>query len=141
MTPTSFRLLVLCSVVLGLVGGCLDCLFPSLLPSSLTTAFENEPPPALLSDSPALALALLVPFALVLLVSTIGLLFFWRWSRTIALFSTVAGFGIYPLFGQTLSSGWANSLLEASFTTWGAVLALAYFSPLSQRFVSQPNGR
>jgi hypothetical protein len=79
--------------------------------------------------------AVLVPWLVASIVSTIGLFFFWYWVRPFALVTAILGLAVSPLFGPELSSGWSSALLEASFLAWGAVLALAYYSPLSQSFV------
>jgi hypothetical protein len=136
MTPTNFRCLVLCSVLLAIVSSAVDWLFPSLISQALTTALEREPLSAFIMDHPFILLAVLLPWLAAVLASTIGLLFFKRWARTVALYSTILGIGLYPLFGVTVASAVASSFSEASMLVWGAVLALAYYSSLSERFVA-----
>lgn len=135
MTTTQFRALILVSVATSLAGGFLDSLFPSLLPDAFSAAWEKELPSSPLIENLWLLAAVLGPWLVASIVSTIGLFFFWHWVRPFALIVAVLSLAVSPLFGSTLTSGWSSALLEASFLTWGAVLALAYCSPLSQRFV------
>ncbi|HQU98415.1 MAG TPA: hypothetical protein PLV19_04500 [Nitrosomonas sp.] len=134
MSPTYFRGLVLTSLVLTIAAATIDWLFPSLISQALTDAMQNEPPTEFIENQPFLALAVFLPWLLAAVASTIGLLFFKRWARVVALYSTLIGFAFYPFFGATVSSAFASALSEASFLVWGAVLALAYFSPISERF-------
>jgi hypothetical protein len=134
MIPTYFRALILISVAAGVAGSFVDFLFPSLVSAALSVAVESEPPPALLAGNPWVLLAILGPFFLVGIASTIGLFYFRRWARTLSLVVLGAGFILTPFLGATLSSGLSYALIEFSTTTWGAALAIAYYSPLSQRF-------
>ena len=132
MSPTIFRSLIIFSVLLGIASAAVDAIVPNLIPSSLTQAYENVPTPAIFENP--LWLAFFVALLFMSLVSTLGLLFFKRWARMLSLYSTVLVYAIYPFSGITLASGWANALTELSATIWGAVLAIAYFSSLSERF-------
>ena len=137
MSPTFFRCLVLCSVLLLFASAIVDWLFPYLVSQAITTAIENEPMPSFLENHPFLALTLLLPWLIVVLASTIGLLFFKRWARVLALYSTLFSFGFYPLLGLSVSSALATAFSDASLMLWGAVLALAYYAPVSERFVTK----
>lgn len=134
MSPTYFRGLVITSLVLTAAASVIDWLFPSFISQALADALHNEPPSEFIETRPFLALAVFLPWTLAAVASTIGLLFFKRWARVVALYSTLIGFAFYPFFGATVSSALASALSEASFLLWGAVLALAYFSPISERF-------
>ena len=135
MSPTYFRGIVITSLVLTAAASVIDWLFPSLISQALTDALHNEPPYEFIETQPFLALAVFLPWILAAVASTIGLLFFKRWARVVALYSTLIGLAFYPFFGATVSSALASALSEASFLLWGAVLALAYFSPISERFM------
>ncbi|HVK53934.1 MAG TPA: hypothetical protein VM532_02790 [Burkholderiales bacterium] len=134
MSPTKFRGLVLFSVLLEIGSATVDLLIPDLLSNSLSQALENEPLPSVLNNL-WLSFLLFVPWLVITLVSTVGLLFFKGWARTLSLYSTVFSLGLYPFLGPALTSGWSSALSEASFMIWGAVLALAYYSPLADRFM------
>lgn len=139
MTSTQFRALLLFSVATGLASAFIDALFPALIPEALSAAWEKEPPFDPEVETFWLLVALLVPWLLASVVSTVGLFFYWRWARPLALIVAVLGLAVSPLLGPGLASGWSSALLEASFLSWGAVLALAYWSPIGQRFERQPN--
>lgn len=68
------------------------------------------------------------------LVGLVGLLLFKAWGRALSLYSTAASLLVYPLMGSSLSWGVESSLYEFSTMLWGAILALAYFSPVRVRF-------
>lgn len=139
MTSTQFRALLLFSVATGLTSDFIDALFPALIPEALSAAWENEPPFDPDTETLWLLVALLVPWLVASVVSTVGLFFYRHWARPLALIVAVLGLAVSPLLGPGLASGWSSALLEASFLSWGAVLALSYFSPLSQRFARQPD--
>jgi len=68
------------------------------------------------------------------LVGLVGLFRFKAWGRTVSLYATPAALVVEACAGATLSSGVENALLGAASMLWGAVLALAYFSPVRSRF-------
>ncbi|MBI4998559.1 MAG: hypothetical protein HZC22_17025 [Rhodocyclales bacterium] len=138
MTSAQFRALLLFSVATGLAAAFIDSLFPALLPEALSAAWEKDPPFDPDPEHLWLWVAMLVPWLVASVASTIGLFLFRHWARPLALVVAVFDLGISPLFGPELSSAWSSALQEASFLSWGAVLALSYFSPLSQRFARQP---
>jgi hypothetical protein len=138
MTSTQFRALLVFSVATGLASGFIDALIPALLPEALSAAWEKELPFDPDIESLWLWVAVLVPWLIASVASTIGLFFFRHWARPLALVVAMLGLAESPLLGPELSSGWSSALLEASFLSWGAVLALSYFSPLSERFARHP---
>lgn len=79
-------------------------------------------------------MTLSLPLLLAGLVSVVGLLLFWRFSRPLALVSTVLGEILLPFFGPTIESGWVSMLDDCAGILWGAALALAYFSPARESF-------
>lgn len=139
MTSTQFRALLLFSVSTGLASAFIDSLFPALIPDALSAAWERESPFDPDIETVWLLVALLVPWLVASVASTVGLFFYWHWARPTALIVAVLGLAVSPLLGPGLASGWSSALLEASFLSWGAVLALAYWSPIGQRFVRQPD--
>lgn len=136
MTAVSlFRSLLIASVVLGCIGGFLDLIFPSLIPPSMATAFEELPPPSSLALFGAGALVLITFGGAI--ASVIGLYLFQPWSRQLAVWMTALGLLFHPLFGVSMQSGWAQLLLDISSVLWGAVLAMSFVSSLSERFASR----
>jgi hypothetical protein len=136
MSAKYFRWFIILSVLLEVGAAAVDALFPSLIPQSLSVALENNPVPRILENL-SLSLLLFLPLAAAWIIGTVGLFLFRRWGRTLSLYSTVLGLGLYPFLGPTVSSGWSSALSEASFVLWGAVLAVAYVSPLRDRFSVQ----
>lgn len=133
MTSSQFRILLIASTILGILGGAVDLLIPGILPEHFAKAQELE-------DN---TLSNFVVFgglvvALVLLVGTVlavvGLYRFRTWAPRFALALTALGFLITPAFGATAQSGLAVALMELACTLWGAVLTLAYFSPIASQF-------
>jgi hypothetical protein len=130
-----FRGLLLTSVVTGLLGLFLDLLFPSLVPESMTAAFDALPPSSGLVLFSASVLFLITFGGSI--VAVIGLYLFQPWSRPLALWMTALGLLFHPLFGVSLQSGWARLLLDVSSVLWGVVLAMSYVSSLSDRFSAE----
>lgn len=139
MSTTIFRSLVASSILLIIAAGIVDWIFPSLVPESLILALEKESELSFLENYPLISLTIFLPWLMAVLASTIGLCFFKHWARALALYSTLIGFALYPFLGPSVCSALASALTEASSLVLGAVLAVAYYSPLSDRFV--PNQR
>lgn len=134
MTPSlAFRLLVILSIVLGFASMGVD-LLTDLVSPELTNTIEKESMLGVMETHPFILLAILLPWIIAALVGVIGIFLFKRWGRTLSLYSTAIGFLIVPFLGSVASSGLSYALDQASFTLWGAVLAVAYFSPISELF-------
>src|SRR2546426_9224829 len=103
MSAKYFRWSIILSVLLAVGSAGVDALFPSLIPQSLSVALENEPVPRILENL-TLSLLVFLPLAAAWIIGTVGLFLFKRWGRTLSLYSTVLGFGLYPFFGPTVSS-------------------------------------
>lgn len=134
MEERGFRILLVAQIVTLLLAGVAGVAFPQLLPPSLIQAQELAGAGSL-RELPW-AWAVFIPLLLVVLAGYVGL-FLWRtWGRTLSLLGTLAGLALYPLMGSSIASWVETSLLDVSNLLWGAVLALAYFGPVSSRFVS-----
>lgn len=99
----------------------------------LAAAYAAEPEAWLLAGSWA-ANGVMGALMLACLVGLVGLFRFKAWGRTVSLYATPAALVVEACAGATLSSGVENALLGAASMLWGAVLALAYFSPVRSRF-------
>ncbi|HSH54445.1 MAG TPA: hypothetical protein VK967_05385 [Methylotenera sp.] len=132
MKPNTFRCLVILSFVFSIIAGLVDSFYPSLLPEPLSQAYENLPLPSAL-ESPVW-LVIFGSWLLLGLAGMVGLIFFKNWARFLSLYTTILSFFLLPLLGPGLASGWAAAFYNASFIMWGAVLAVAYYSPLADRF-------
>ena len=73
--------------------------------------------------------------AIVAIIAGIGGLYrIRRWGRSLSLATTIGFSLLIPFAGPTLSSGLEDSLWELSSILWGAVLTLAYYSPVAAGF-------
>lgn len=132
-TPQVFRGFMLASLVLSILAFIIDLTVPALVPEIVRLAEEQY-----WSNSSGAGLmlraSLFVLYVIASLVAFVGLYFFKRWARTTNLVLAALLIVIAPALGHIVLSGLAQGLGEIALLLWGAVLSLAYFSPLSQRF-------
>jgi hypothetical protein len=133
----AFRCLVVASIGLQVCAGVVDFLLPGLVPMALARAAEAEPLHPVFDHW--WFTGLLICWAAVVVTSAAGLLFFKRWGRTLSLWSTAVGFAFYSVMGTGAYSGLSSAFTEASSLLWGAALAVAFFSPLQERFIPITN--
>ncbi len=134
MSTSAFRLLILASLLLQVASALVDSVFPQLLPAELASALDNEPLPPFMEQT--WFIGGLILLAALMLAGAAGLFWFKRWARPLSLGSTVAAYALLPFLGSHASSGLALALADAGAMLWGATLALAYFSPLRERFAA-----
>lgn len=136
VSPQVFRRLLLLSVIFAVIGGGLDFVLPSLIPEVLANAVVASEP-----EMSLLQLAALIGGGLVLicfwLPACYGLYRFRPWAPRLALGVTVVSLAVYPLLGVNVMSGWALLFVDIANLAWGAVLALAFVSPLKAAFVAK----
>lgn len=144
MTRTQFRLSVIFSYVLslfyilqaGLVGIFTSSMvYEKIKISSYYDMYqvfsEFEP----IGYIPFVSAVVISVWLLILtLVSFVGLLKFKRWGRNLAIITTLAGLIFAALAGPSEFEGWEWALLSLDGMIWGAVLALAYWSPIHEEF-------
>ncbi|HET9664972.1 MAG TPA: hypothetical protein VFP00_12165 [Burkholderiales bacterium] len=136
MTDSRFRLLMLASLGLLILG----------VAAELGVLYGGQVPVP--TDGPAWSTAASVGAALSFLrlllfgAGFVGLYFFKPWGRTLSLLVAMA----FPLLGTASSFAFGNTIdllpsavvagaaASLSELAWGAVLALAYYSPLNLRF-------
>jgi hypothetical protein len=80
---------------------------------------------------------ILVGFVLLLLVNQVALFFYWGPSRWIYLSCIVIAFLIYPFVGITVLTPIASSFYYLSMVLDGLILALAFYSPIAEKFSSR----
>ena len=100
--------------------------------SELSAAYDNEPESWLLQSW--IGWTVIGGFAATWIVGLIGLFYFKPWARSLSLYSTLAGFLIFPLSGPSLFSAIELGLADGASILWGAILAISYFSPIRDRF-------
>jgi len=132
MTESRFRQFLVLYVLLELVSIALGYV-PNSYSPALTVAYSNEPNSWLLQKTWVLV-GVFAPLAAAGIAGLIGLFFFRAWGRTLSVGFTVAVLVVMPLGGPTLYSALEQSPSEAASITWGIILALAYWSPVSNRF-------
>jgi hypothetical protein len=139
MTERGFRILLVAHLAVLLAAVTISAAFPQLLPPWATEAHRIAEESSLLERS--WAGYVIVPFVLAALAGYVGLFLWQSWGRTLSVASTLVGFGLYPLLGPTVASWAESSLMDMGNILWGAVLALAYFGPVSARFDASDSSR
>jgi hypothetical protein len=79
-------------------------------------------------------IGLLVLMLVLLLAALSGLLLFKSWGRVAFVLCGVVGFPIIMMNGPYITSGLSSVLYDLSNITSGVVLAMMYFSPVSEEF-------
>ena len=134
MTDRRFRVIVIAYVVSIFVA-----VFAGLMQAGYTpelrAAYAAEPF-WLANVSLAILVPLLILAAVISITGIVGLFLFKPWGRSLSLWLTIVGTPLTAIAGPTLASGFESAAWEASTLLWGAILALAYFSPVADRFLS-----
>jgi hypothetical protein len=137
MTKTRFRAIYTLSMCLAIASLATSCAGESSLPPQLQEYLAN-----LASTEPSAVewalLAMVVPFLVACIVSFVGMLRFKSWSRPLTVATTAIGTLLLPFFGPTVEPSVSTSLNYASSMLYGAVVALAYYSPAAVWFQEQP---
>jgi hypothetical protein len=133
MTKTKFRYLLLLYLALS-AASLLAGQFGDSFSEGLTAAFAQEP--NLVEKHPWPSLFVAILFLALTLAGMVGLYKFKLWGRTLSLYTTIAGLLQYVLVGPTLTGAMEHLFSEAGTMLWGALLAIAYYSPLSEQFLS-----
>lgn len=128
MTRLHFRILLVLFLVVGLAGGFIDLVIPSLVPESFRSAQEAQDETTSTLQL-LLTLAIGIPALVVYLASLFGLYQFRPWAPRVAIVGTALTLVNFPLIGAQTQSGVAQSLSYLASYLWGAVLVLACTSP------------
>lgn len=132
MTESLFRKALWTYVALTVLGA-MALFFPGYS-ENLERTFDNEPLSWLMSQAWIWGIVL-VPLAIGAVAGLIGLFLFKSWARPLSVLCTLAGYLICPFMGPALYTGLEDTLMSASTTIWGAILATSYFSAINDRFV------
>lgn len=133
-TPHLFRWLLAANLFLALLASFVDVIFPSLIPQVLWDAQAKMSETDAESDSLAWWLAIGVVLLTLAAASYLGLYLFKPWGRRLAVLTTLLAIPLYFPIGPVIQSAVSTLLLESAMIIWGAILAMAYFSPLKTRF-------
>jgi|GEM_PF-1100410 len=137
-TPRLFRTLILLSLACGIASICVTFLAPWLVPEPLRIAEESIFESVLESMSKStfgFHLAIFYWIFATSIVGIFGLFMFKPWARPLNVVLAFSSFIVWPLLGYNLTSGWSQAFADFSGILWGAVIAMAYFSPVSERFL------
>ena len=137
MTKIHFRILIMLRVAF-VAAGIAVAFVPDMYSPALAFAYSNEPEPWIIT-SQWLSLATLVPLTLLTILAIVGLFFFKHWGRALSLYGTIAITLLSASFGPSVESAIESALLDVSILLWGAILALAYYSPVSSMFGNNPH--
>ena len=136
ITETGFRVILASSIAAGIVGIIVMVLSEASLPFELqryVSRQSSEP----LSGGHLVAIVIWVPAIVITLIAAIGMFFFWRPARVLALIGTLLALAALPFSEPFVATGLATLFNEGSSILWGMVLALAYWSLLAQRFAGK----
>jgi hypothetical protein len=129
---TEFRFLKLLWIYVAVTVASMIAVLFHGYSDELSAAYDNEPEPWLLQSW--IGWTVIGGFAVAWIVGLIGLFYIKPWARSLSLYSTLAGFLLFPLSGPSLYSGIELALADGASILWGAILAISYFSPVSERF-------
>jgi hypothetical protein len=132
MTVRRFQMF-LTAHILAMLAAVAASFLPGGYSAQLRAAYENEP--YWLQDAPLAVVAPVVLLALsAIIAGIVGLYRLKRWGRSLSLATTIGFSLLIPFSGPMVASGLEDSLWELSSILWGAVLALAYYSPVAAGF-------
>ena len=133
-----FRMLLAGSLAINLVAGLVDAQEFFALPAETQALLAQTPDPApgwLRGLEPVAGSIASVAW----IAAFVGLFGFWSWARRWALLATLSVAVYFASAESAPMSGLAFALHWLAAGCWGAVLAMAWFSPLAQRF-ERPRG-
>ncbi|GMU20107.1 MAG: hypothetical protein AMXMBFR13_02070 [Phycisphaerae bacterium] len=128
-TKGLLRTLIVAEIGIGIISIVVSLFTESMLPEPLRAFLEAESE-AEITAREMVMIAAAIPLIILLLVSSIGLFFFWRPARILYLLTVVLGLAMTPLLGPYVDSGWATTFEEIAVIISGVILALVYYSPL-----------
>ena len=137
MAPTKslFRLLIIVAISCGAFSIALSALSQSYLPPELQQYLYFS---SLQTGERELALvSLFIPLLVLTIVAAIGLYRFRPWARILALAITIGWLILSPLVGIIVESGWVALFSDLSTLSWGTLLAMAFWSPVSEAFMTK----
>jgi len=133
IAETGFRVILASSVAAGIVGIIVTVLSEASLPFELQSYMSRQSGGPF-SELDMLGFVIWVPAMVISLIAAIGMFLFWRPARVLALIGTLLALVALPFSEPFVATGLATLFNEGSSILWGMALALAYWSPLTQRF-------
>jgi hypothetical protein len=133
LSKCRFRVLVLAAFLCLVLGVVVDIAGESSLPELLQAyqqaEAEREPAPV-----EWLVFCVLLVLIVADIVATLGLVLFSRWAPKLYLVTSVGILLATPLIGPQVTTAWGATFDYASMLATGAVLALAFWSPVREYF-------
>jgi hypothetical protein len=132
-----FRLALIASLVISIVGSAVDFVFPSLLPAPLQEYLKanwNAELEKGLNPWDLVILIIGIPFLLLTIASYIGLFLWKNWARQLCLILAIIGCLMMPFLGAQVYSALAFTLYSISSIIGGLILGMLYFSPIAEKF-------
>ncbi len=127
-----FRIVVLLSLVLAVMSGTCEFIFPNEIVDKLITySFKLKPMDVEVS---LMDIGLLVLMLILFSAALIGLLLFKNWGRIAFILCGVVGFPIIMMNGPYIASGLSGILYDLSNISSGVILAMMYLPPISEEF-------
>lgn len=136
MSKNKFRLLIISSLIFAILAGIYDYLWIDPVSEQIMDyAYEIEP--EIVGTQLIVILAVGILAIVFAIISFIGLLLFKSWAKPLYLAGFVLFMPLYPFFGVTVYSGASQIFYDLSLIASGAILALLYFSPVSEFYHKQ----
>ena len=131
MTESIFRKILWTYIAITLLGAA-TAFYPDYS-QNLELAYLNEPDTWLMSNAWIFG-TLTGALAIGSIAGLVGLFLFKSWARPLSVVSTLVDHLLSAFMGPLLYSGFGEALLGISAVLWGAILALSYFSAISDQF-------
>lgn len=135
MSKNQFRALVVLSYLSPFLGVFYDYFFPNLLVDRVVDYVHGLEYGVLMSN-PMVFLVLSAITFVVYVTSFVGILPFKSWARHLCLIGFLPLLPVSTLMGITIYSGWEQFFYDISILLFGVLLALVYYSPVTQYFHS-----
>jgi formate-dependent nitrite reductase membrane component NrfD len=133
MTVGYFRLLVVVSLIIGIIGGTVDLVFPALMPEPIQQAQELQN--SALSMARVFFVGGLAFVLLILLIPCFyGLYMLRPWAPRLSLIVSVLSLVVVVASGTYAQSGLALAMSYLGSNIWGAVLVIALCPPFNAHF-------
>lgn len=133
MSKNHFRIIIVVSLLIAVVGGVYEHIWPDPIADQVFD-YIIELEPELEGSSLIIVATLALIAGIMAVVSYVGLLLFKSWARHVYLAVFVVVFALYPFMGVTVYSGVGQIFYDLSMVLSGVVLALAYYSPVAEYY-------
>jgi len=138
MTVGYFRLLVIVSLIIGIIGGAVDLAFPVLVPTAFHQAQELHDSARSTARIFFIAGAGFV-LLLLLLPCFYGLYMLRPWAPRLSLIFSALALVVVVIAGTYAQSGLAIAMSYLGSYLWGAVLVIALCPPFNAHFKRRDN--